>query len=238
MKLKRNTLDGLVIVTSFFSLTFLLPIASSEMWQTEAKPRFDAGVVCPALVEIDREGIIPNGRALVPGCGRGYDVTYLANENRVVYGIDIVQIAIDAATARLESIPDEEGVNKANSRFQLASFFELPTDQDSQFDFIYDYTFFCALDPSLREAWADKMSQLVKSNGILCTIIFPICQKVGGPPFAVSLSVYRDLLEARGFTSMRLADLSPESSHPNRGGQVNPDGTVCPTSGIGLWRRE
>jgi methyl halide transferase len=207
------------------------------MWNTETKPKFDAGVVCPALVDLDREGSIPVGRALVPGCGRGYDVTFLSNESRVVYGLDIVDIAIEAAQARLDSIPDGE-VYKPNCIFQVASFFELPTDEPgSKFDFIYDYTFFCALDPSLRLLWAEKMSQLVRPGGVLCTIIFPICEREGGPPFAVSLEIYRELLEARGFVSLELKMLSPEKSHPNRGGQVNADGTVCPSSGLGLWKR-
>jgi methyl halide transferase len=194
--------------------------------------------VCPALVDLEKEGIIPLGRALVPGCGRGYDVTFLANESRAVYGIDIVDLAIQAANTRLEILPENE-IYKSNCFFELTSFFELPTESDElKFDFIYDYTFFCALDPSLRIQWANKMSELVKTDGILCTIIFPICEKEGGPPFAVSLEIYRELLEARGFISLELKLLSAEKSHPNRGGQINPlDGTVFPSSGLGLWKR-
>jgi hypothetical protein len=36
--------------------------------------------------------MIPMGRALVPGMGRGYDVTHLAHPERVVYGVDIAEV--------------------------------------------------------------------------------------------------------------------------------------------------
>jgi Thiopurine S-methyltransferase (TPMT) len=41
----------------------------------------------PALLKLIAEGKIPNGRALIPGCGRGYDVLALASENRIATGI-------------------------------------------------------------------------------------------------------------------------------------------------------
>ena len=81
------------------------------------------------------------------------------------------------------------------------------------------------------------MSSLIKSNGLLCTIIFPICEKEDGPPFAVSFEIYQSLLESRGFISERLELLSVEKSHPGRGGEINSDGTKCPSSGLGLWRK-
>jgi methyl halide transferase len=40
----------------------------------------------PALLKLIAEGKIPNGRALIPGCGRGYDVVALASENRIATG--------------------------------------------------------------------------------------------------------------------------------------------------------
>lgn len=40
----------------------------------------------PALLKLIAEGKIPNGRALVPGCGRGYDVVALASDKRIATG--------------------------------------------------------------------------------------------------------------------------------------------------------
>ena len=59
-------------------------------------------------------------------------------------------------------------------------FFEFsPTE--GRFDVVFDYTFLCAMPPSLREKWAQKMSKLVKTNtGRLVTLIFPIGDFKGG----------------------------------------------------------
>lgn len=47
-----------------------------------------------------RAGRCPQGRALVAGCGRGYDVTTLATPARTVVGIDISKTAIEEALCR------------------------------------------------------------------------------------------------------------------------------------------
>lgn len=44
------------------------------------------------LSDLLARGLIPQGRALIPGMGRGYDVTSLASPERVVYGVDIVEV--------------------------------------------------------------------------------------------------------------------------------------------------
>ena len=61
------------------------------LWNDGINPgeKFDVLVPLPELQKMVREGAIPNGRALVPGCGRGYDVTLLASPDRVAVGLDI-----------------------------------------------------------------------------------------------------------------------------------------------------
>ena len=87
---------------------------------------------------------------------------------------------------------------KSNAEFSTTSFFDLPittADDDGLYDFIYDYTFLCALHPSVRNNWATKMSQLVRADGVLLTLIFPIKELDDqGPPYAVSLDLVRKVL--------------------------------------------
>ena len=101
--------------------------------------------------------------------------------------IDIVPIAIDECLKRLEtlSITELPLDSKANCDFQVRNFFEIA----ETFNFIYDYTFFCALSPAIRDQWALKMADLVVPGGLLMTLIFPIRpgdDGVKGPPHAVS----------------------------------------------------
>lgn len=245
-----------------FCFTFLCLLA---IWAKGLAPGqfFDARTPSPVLVEYAEKGLIPNGRALVPGCGRGYDVTLLASQNRFVIGLEISSSAITAAEERLKDLPEEEFPYKSKASFELANFFDLsPKTEDEKFDFIYDYTFFCALDPTIRKDWAIQMGNLMKKNGILLTLIFPIhpsregqfsivtiiifdsyflSQKTGGPPFPVSLELYRELLEEAGFEMVELRDLPSEMSHPGRDGSIVTEGPfkgiVVGSSGVGRWRK-
>ena len=83
-----------------------------------------------------------------------------------------------------------------NVEFRVQSFFNIPTENHEKlFDFIYDYTFLCSFHPSVRTQWAEKMFDLLKYNGELCTLIFPIHEsKEGGPPYRLTLEIMREIL--------------------------------------------
>jgi methyl halide transferase len=208
-----------------------------EMWtKVEPGTYFDMLVASPALLKFIHEGKIPSGRALVPGMGRGYDVNALAlDKTRKVIGIDLSEIAVNAATSWYNSLSDEQKAPFTNVDFIKGNFFELSTAEAEKFDFIYDYTFFCALSPTIRGDWAKQMGNLLVSGGILMTLIFPIRPADDyGPPFAVSLDIYRDLLESNGFECLELDMLPSELCHPGRDGR----GSTGWSSGVGLWRRK
>jgi len=217
----------------------------AQIWDNGLAPgqAFDAKVSSPLLVKYIAEGKVPEGRALVPGCGRGYDVTVLSTPTRAVLGLDIAEKAVQAARERMAALPESE-CYKQNAVFSTSSFFgldaqpvPLPLDESStQFDFIYDYTFLCALDPSVRGEWAAQMGKLVKPGGELLTLVFPIRVDDGhGPPFAVSLDLLKDLLLPVGFECLELELLPPELCHKGRDGSS--DKAVGGKSGVGRWRK-
>jgi len=167
-----------------------------DMWDGGLQPgqAFDACAASPLLLQYISENKIPAGKALVPGCGRGYDVTALADEHRYVLGLDIAPKAIEAARDRLDKLSSDDCKCKPNAHFATTSFFSLPEQDSSLYDFIYDYTFLCALHPSVRTMWAHKMSRLVRPDGVLLTLIFPIREMDDdGPPYAVSLDLVRQV---------------------------------------------
>ena len=148
-------------------------------------------------------------------------------------GLDLSETAVLAAEERLRGIAPELSPPPGAASFVCGSFFDLPTEPAAKFDFVYDYTFMCALEPSVRGQWAQKMADLVAPGGLLLTLVFPVCEKEGGPPFKVSLEVYRELLEPVGFECQELELLPPELSHPGRDGT----GAFGAFSGKGLWIR-
>lgn len=143
----------------------------------------------------------------------------------VVVGLDISEASLTKRTSVvMEASLRKRPLSAATTRIELALGDFFTKDQEwnmvqsfggdvvttdpirrHDFDFIFDYTFFCALPPSLREAWGAKMaSLLVRDTGRLLTIMFPIVDasdsaRVGeGPPYPVSIQEYRKVLEPHG----------------------------------------
>jgi hypothetical protein len=42
------------------------------------------------------------------------------------------------------------------------------------------------MDLHMRPAWAKRYSEIIKKDGILITLMYPIDEHEGGPPFAVN----------------------------------------------------
>ncbi len=185
---------------------------SWEKAWSEGRTGWDAGASAPALVELVERGVLPNGRALVPGCGAGYDVFALASPERSVVGLDIAP----TAAARFESLREELGVPEERAVIVTADFFAF---DDGPFDVIYDYTFLCALDRSARPQWAKRMDELLAPDGELVTLIFPATDAPpfgDGPPFDVRPEIVRELLEPLGFVAIEMGPA--RRSHPGREG--------------------
>lgn len=188
------------------------------LWQKQVVP-WDRKFPNPALVDLlnDKTSIVgqpvsrdgKRKRALVPGCGRGYDVLLLASYGYDAYGLDASKTALEAC----KKLEKEEGEvqysakdadqGKGRTKFLFGDFFGDDWFQDADgghFDFIYDYTFLCALPPQLRPAWAKRQSELLTSDGRLVCLEFPTSKppSTGGPPFGLSSSLYVELFKFPG----------------------------------------
>ena len=166
--------------------------------------------LCDEFVKAVVDGRLPlHARVLVPGCGSGYDVRMLAHAGVArVTGLDISELAIARAQAELGGAGNAEAL--------LGDFFTDARLPLGGFDFIFDYTFFCAIPPALRAAWGQRTAALLRPGGRLLTLAFPLADDaaaadpaVPGPPHAVSLAEYTRALAPWG---MRL--LSGPAPHP------------------------
>ncbi|KAK2641608.1 hypothetical protein Ddye_023371 [Dipteronia dyeriana] len=188
-----------------------------KCWELGLTP-WDLGQATPIIVHLHQSGALPNGRALVPGCGTGYDVVAMASPERHIVGLEISDIAIKKAKEFSSSIPNANYVT-----FLKADFFTWrPTEL---FDLIFDYTFFCAIEPDMRLAWAQKIRDILKPNGELITLMFPISDHIGGPPYKVSVSDYKEVLHPMGFQAISIVD-NELAVGPRRGREK-----------LGRWKR-
>ncbi|AAW41015.1 hypothetical protein CNBA5080 [Cryptococcus deneoformans B-3501A] len=186
--------------------------AWEERW-AQGRTAFDQSAAHPVFVkflksDIARElGVPKSGKALVPGCGRGYDVHLLASTGLDAIGLDLAPTGVEAARRWIGSQPSTSG--KADILVQ--DFFTY--DPLEKFDLIYDYTFLCALPPSLRQEWARQTTHLANiaadTNPILITLMYPLppSAKSGGPPFALSEEIYQELLKEQGWKMVWSEDI-------------------------------
>ncbi|CAN8284551.1 unnamed protein product [Cochlearia groenlandica] len=169
-----------------------------KSWEAGATP-WDLGRPTPIIVHLIDTYSLPIGRTLVPGCGTGYDVVAMACPDRYVVGLDISKTAVERSSQMFSSLP-----NAKYFSFLSEDFFTW--EPAEKFDLIFDYTFFCAIDPGLRPLWAQRMEKLLKPGGELITLMFPIDERSGGPPYEVSVSEYEKVLIPLGFEAISIVD--------------------------------
>lgn len=195
----------------------MAPVDWEDAWKSGVIP-WDEGQSPPALRRLLAEGRVPPGRVFVPGCGAGYDLATLADVDREVIGLDLSD---DARVAFLESYRDLPG----EVTYEVGDFFTYKPTRG--FDFVWDYTFFCALDPAQREQWAAIMARLVKPNGILATLLFPYADPIpdaSGPPWPINTDLVRGLI-ADAFQLLGVTEA--EHTHSGREGKER----------LAVWRR-
>ncbi|KZV89720.1 S-adenosyl-L-methionine-dependent methyltransferase [Exidia glandulosa HHB12029] len=150
----------------------------------------------PALkdfLERNKPDLPQSGRAIVPGCGRGYDAILIGETLGLnVLGVDLSETGISAAKELLA----KTGTTAAVS-YQAGDFFKFALAPDAErFVLAYDFTFFVAMPPELRVSWGAQMNDLLVPGAALVTLVWPLgpASRVGGPPHSVSVQAYADVL--------------------------------------------
>jgi len=204
------------------------------MWAKGVKPGqfFDAKASSPALTWAVDKGLFspssgPPGPALVPGCGRGYDVATLARLEGVslAVGLELSTTATEAASEYLR----EQGLDAARARVVTQDLFKVDAEAiGGPFGCAFDYTCFCAIDVADRPSWAKAYARLIRPGGRLVCLQFPLAapertkeelEAADGPPFPLHDSLYDEVLIPAGFRKVQRDEVPEDKSHPGRGGR-------------------
>ncbi|KAI3916861.1 hypothetical protein MKW98_014322 [Papaver atlanticum] len=169
-----------------------------KCWEQGLTP-WDLGQPTPVLLQLLDKETLPKGRVLVPGCGAGHDVIAIANPERYVVGLELSENAIKRAREISSSSPNAKCFEFIETDF----FTWRPTEL---FDLIFDYTFFCAIEPRMRASWGTQIHELLKPDGELITLMFPTDDRDGGPPYKVSVADYEEVLHPWGFKATSILD--------------------------------
>lgn len=153
---------------------------------------WDIGFISPPLKEYINQ--LPNKQItiLIPGCGNAYEAEYLLQQGFTnITVIDIAPVAIEALRLKLNAFEGNQ------LRIIEGDFFNL----DESFDLIIEQTFFCALQPALRNIYADKMYSLLNKGGKLAGLLFnrPFD---AGPPFGGNKEEYLLLFGSKFITQL------------------------------------
>jgi SAM-dependent methyltransferase len=149
---------------------------------SEGETGWDIGSVSRPLKEYIDQLENKNLRILVPGCGNSWEAEYLLNNGFLHTDVvDYSSLAIESFQKRVPSFPKEQ--------IYCLDFFEMKGD----YDLIIEQTFFCALAPKLRAAYALQMHELLVPGGKLVGLLFDETGSTDKPPFGGTLEEYKAL---------------------------------------------
>ena len=176
----------------------------------ECRTPWDKAAPAPELAFLLGEGLL-QGRVLVPGCGRGHDARAIAAAGGTeVVGLDIAPSAV--REARLIGCG-------AGLSFEEGSLFDPPKEWMGTFDWIWEHTCFCAIDPQDRSRYVTSVHALLRPGGHLLATFFMdpgLDPGEEGPPFGVTKEALDDLFSAHFSLDKEWA---PRAAFPGREGR-------------------
>ena len=166
---------------------------------------WEKGEASPGLVDfLKTHPELQRGAVCVPGCGTGHDVRVWARAGFTAVGYDVAPTAIQRAVERTTAA-------ELSARFQLGDF--LRDAPPLPFDWVFEHTLFCAIDPAEREEYVRAVLRWLKPNGQYLAVNYLIPDEVG-PPFGTT----REELWKRFSPHFDLAQEWVPRSYPNRTG--------------------
>ena len=140
---------------------------------------WDLGAVSTPLKEYINQLENKLLKILIPGGGNGYEAEFLFKQGfKNVFVADIASAPLRNLKSRVPSFPDKQLLH--------LDFF----DVQGSFDLILEQTFFCALDPALRQAYAKKTYDLLVPGGKLVGLLFDDVLNTDKPPFGGTKEEY------------------------------------------------
>lgn len=147
----------------------------------ESTDRWDLGEISPPIKKYIDQLENKELKILIPGAGNSYEAEYLFKKGfENVYVSDLASSPLENLISRIPEFPSTQLLH--------INFFEIKM----KFDLIIEQTFFCALDPSLRDQYVSKTSQLLNEKGKLVGLLFDVPLYKDHPPFGGNKQEYVD----------------------------------------------
>lgn len=152
-----------------------------DKWQNK-QTRWDIGYASPAITTYIEEYSNQNAAILIPGCGNAYEAEFLVkNGFSNITLIDIAPKAVEILKEKFSVYPTVKII--------CEDFFK----HDGHYDLIIEQTFFCAINPNNRKAYAQKSAELLNPGGKIIGLLFNRLFEHEGPPYGGSEKEYRHI---------------------------------------------
>lgn len=139
-----------------------------------------------------------NLRILIPGAGNSYEAEWLINSGfKNTYVCDLAKEPLNNLKSRCLELSDNQLLHQ--------NFFDLNIEP---FDLIIEQTFFCALNPMLRQNYFNKMQSLLNPNGQLVGLLFNTIfdSENNGPPYGGNTNEYLNYIQN---TTLKVIKMAP-----------------------------
>ena len=177
-----------------------------QSWDDKYRRAFwpwDRGASHPALAAWLASGVLPPGRIVIPGSGRGHEVLDLARLGFSVTGIDFSSAALQINRAALQSAGLQAELVEADVLAWLPA---------QPVDAVYEQTCLCAMPPVQWPAYAAQLARWLRPGGQLLALFAQTAPPhTGGPPFHCDLGAMRELFPASHWRWPEAAD----GQHPH-----------------------
>lgn len=173
-----------------------------QRYQTKDMP-WEKGAASPGLVDfLAAHPDLKQGTVCVPGCGTGHDVREFAKAGFDAHGFDLAPSAIALAT-------EKTAAAGLVAHYHLGNF--LRDEPPQKFDWLFEHTLFCAIQPSERDEYVLAAPRWLKPGGNYLAVNYFI-PDTDGPPFGTTRE---EIIERFSPHFELLAEWVPRS-YPNR----------------------
>lgn len=155
-----------------------------DFWESHyqrGETGWDIGKVSPPLKDYIDQLHNKQLSILIPGAGNSYEAMYLLQQGFT--NVTVVDIAPTAINRLREKSKDySDNIHIIQQDFFLHT---------AKYDLILEQTFFCAIDPALRNDYALHVFNLLKGRGKLVGLLFNKEFEPGRPPFGGDQEAYK-----------------------------------------------
>ncbi|MFO1477980.1 MAG: methyltransferase domain-containing protein [Verrucomicrobiota bacterium] len=181
---------------------------SEHFWETRYQSGdmpWEKGAPSPGLVDfLAAHPELPRGTVAIPGCGTGHDACTWAAAGFQACGFDIAPSALRLARERAAAAGLTVSIEKADF---------LSDPPPRAFDWLFEHTLFCAIQPAERDLYVRAARSWVKPGGQFLAVHYLI-PDTDGPPFGTTRGEILD----RFSPAFELLEEWVPRSYPNRTG--------------------